>query len=132
MVAIAVTRTDFTATALRAAAVRAGDTDVTRRALAMAMVLDGYPRATAAALSGMDRQTLRDWMHRFNAEGLEGLSDRLRPGRPAVLSVEQQQAVEAWVEAGAALQTAGVVRWRRMDLAARIEAKFGVTLPPAS
>ena len=86
MVAIAVTRTEFSAAALRAAAVRSDDPQVTRRALAMAMVLDGYPRAMAAELSGMDRQTLRDWVHRFNAEGLAGLSDRLRPGRPTLLS----------------------------------------------
>jgi transposase len=63
------------------------------------MVLDGYPRATAAELSGMDRQTLRDWVYRFNAEGLDGLSDRLRPGRPASLSAEQRKEVEAWATA---------------------------------
>jgi transposase len=92
------------------------------------MVLDGYPRATAAELSGMDRQTLRDWVHRFNAEGLEGLLDDVRPGRPALLSAEQQKAVAAWVEAGPDWETAGVVRWRRIDLAERIKAEFDVTL----
>src|SRR3954447_21724816 len=68
MVAVGVKRTDFTAASLRAAAVCADDPAVTRRALAIAMVLDGYSRATAAELAGMDRQTLRDWVHRFNAE----------------------------------------------------------------
>ena len=117
MAAVAVTRADFTAAELRLAAVRSDDTRVSRRALAIAMVLDGYPRATAAELSGMDRQTLRDWVHRFNAEGLEGLSDNVRPGRPALLSAGQQKEVAAWVEAGPDLATAGVVRWRRIDLA---------------
>ena len=126
--AVPIKRTDFTAAALRAAAVCADDTQVARRALAIAMVLDGYPRATAAELAGMDRQTLRDWVHRFNAEGLEGLSDRPRPGRPALLSAEQMKEVEAWVEAGPDLKTDGVVRWRRIDLVERIKAKFGVTL----
>ncbi len=128
MVAVAITRTDFTAATLRAAAVCANDSQVTRRALATAMVLDGYPRARAAELAGMDRQTLRDWVHRFNADALEGLSDRPRPGRPAVLSAEQMKQVEAWVEAGPELETQGVVRWRRIDLVERIKAKFGVTL----
>ena len=96
MAAVAVTRADFTAAELRLAAVRSDDTRVSRRALAIAMVLDGYPRATAAELSGMDRQTLRDWVHRFNAEGLEGLSDNVRPGRPALLSAGQQKEVAAW------------------------------------
>jgi transposase len=127
-VVVPIKRTDFTAAELRAAGACADDTRVTRRALAIAMVLDGYPRATAAELSGMDRQALRDWVHRFNAEGLEGLSDRPRPGRPACLSAKQMQQVEAWVEAGPDLETEGVVRWRRIDLVERIKAKFSVTL----
>jgi transposase len=128
LVVVPIKRTDFTAAELRAAAAYADDTRVTRRALAIAMVLDGYPRAAAAELSGMDRQALRDWVHRFNAEGLEGLSDRPRPGRPACLSAEQMQQVEAWVEAGPDLETEGIVRWRRVDLMERIKAKFSVTL----
>jgi transposase len=128
MVAIAIRRTDFTAGSLRAAAVCTDDPRVTRRALAIAMVMDGYPRATAAELAGMDRQTLRDWVHRFNAEGMEGLSDRLRPGRPAFLSAEQMKEVEGWVEAGPDLKTVGVVRWRRIDLVERIKARFSISL----
>jgi transposase len=128
MVAIAIRRTDFTAGSLRAAAVCTDDPRVTWRALAIAMVMDGYPRATAAELAGMDRQTLRDWVHRFNAEGMEGLSDRLRPGRPAFLSAEQMKEVEGWVEAGPDLKTVGVVRWRRIDLVERIKARFSITL----
>ena len=128
MVAVAIKRTDFTAATLRAAAVYADDPGVTRRALAIAMVIDGYPRATAAELAGMDRQTLRDWVHRFNAEGLEGLSDRPRPGRPPFLSAAQMKEVKAWVEAGPDLKTDGVVRWRRLDLVERIKTAFNVTL----
>ena len=47
------------------------------------MVLEGYDRKTAAEVCGMDRQTLRNWVHRYNAEGLEGLSNRRSGGRPA-------------------------------------------------
>jgi transposase len=128
VVAVVIKRTDFTAASLRAAAVCADDPAVARRALAIAMVIDGYPRATAAELAGTERQTLRDWVHRFNAEGLEGLSDRPRPSRLAFLSAEQMKQVEAWVEAGPELKTGGVVRWRRIDLVERIKATFDVTL----
>jgi transposase len=38
-------------------------------------------RASAARLAGMDRQTLRGWVHRYNAEGIAGLSNRPLPGR---------------------------------------------------
>lgn len=128
MTAVAVTRANITAAELRAAAVRADDVHMARRALAIAMTMDGYPRAAAAELCGMDRQTLRDWVHRFNAEGLDGLADRPRPGRPASLSTAQQKEVEAWIEAGPDVGTDGVVRWRRSDLSERIAERFGVTL----
>ena len=55
------------------------------RLLAISYVLDGYSRADAARLAGMDRQTLSDWIHRYNAEGVAGLADRARSGRPARL-----------------------------------------------
>jgi transposase len=128
MAAIAISWTDITATELRAAATRTDDPDVARRALAIAMSMDDHSRAMAAALCGMDRQTLCDWIHRFNAEGLDGLSDRPRPGRPPLLTVAQQKEVEAWVEAGPSLEANGVVRWRRRDLSEQIAECFGVTL----
>jgi transposase len=128
MAAVTITRTDFTSAELRGEACRTDDTRQTRRLLAIAMVLDGVSRATAAETCAMDRQTLRDWVHRFNAEGIEGLSDRLRPGRPSSLSDAQQAEIAQWVEAGPDLERDGVVRWRRADLCKRIQASFGVTL----
>jgi transposase len=44
------------------------------------MVLDGSDRKSAAETCGMDRQTLRDWVHRYNADGLGGLHDLKTPG----------------------------------------------------
>jgi transposase len=128
MASVEVTRSEFTSAELRAEACRSDDTRRTRRLLAIAMVLDGASRATAAQSCAMDRQTLRDWVHRFNADGLAGLSDRLRPGRPSSLSAAQQAQVAAWVQAGPDLQKDGVVRWRRADLSDRIAASFGVKL----
>ena len=64
MVAIAITRLDFTAAELRAAAVKCRDAQAARRMLALALVLEGVDRTTAAETCGMDRQTLRDWVHR--------------------------------------------------------------------
>ena len=50
-----------------------------RRPLAIALVLQGYSRTEAAELSGMDGQTLRDWVHRYNDEGIDGLKSRSLP-----------------------------------------------------
>lgn len=128
MAGIVITRSDLTAEALRAASAKAPSVLAARRLLALALVLDGADRTSAARSCGMDRQTLRDWVHRYNAEGLAGLNDRKAPGRAAKLTVEQKQQLAALVEAGPDLDKDGVVRWRRVDLQARIEELFGVEM----
>jgi transposase len=97
--------------------------------LAIALVLDGVSRADAARLCGMDRQTLRDWIHRYDAAGIAGLSDRREGrGRKPSLTPEQAAEVAALVRAGPDLAEHGVVRRRRADLARVIEQRFGVRL----
>jgi len=100
--------------------------------LALALVLDGRLRTEAAERCGMDRQTLRDWVHRYNEFGLAGLSDRVSPGAPARLSAEQQAAVVRLVREGPTYSQHGVVRWRRIDLSRVIETRFGVRLAERS
>ncbi len=128
MTAIAITRDELTAAELRAAAGRTKDAPAARRMLALALVLEGADRSSAAASCGMDRQTLRDWVHRYNAEGLAGLANRAAPARPRRLSPVQLAEVAAWVEAGPDPERDGVVRWRRQDLQGRIEVTFGVAV----
>lgn len=94
--------------------------------LALAFVLDGRTRTEAAESCGMDRQTLRDWVHRYNAERLAGLIDRPLPGRTPMLSAEQMSELAAIVEAGPDPAMDGVVRWRRADLCAVVERRFGI------
>jgi transposase len=119
-------RDDYDAGELRELAKRSGDPRQIRRLLALAAVYAGMSRAEAAAVGGMDRQTLRDWAHRFNAEGPEGLRDRPRAGRPRQLSDAQMAELAEIVETGPDPATDGVIRWRRIDLKRVIEARFGV------
>ena len=70
--ALTIARLDLTAEQLREAAARSTDADAARRMLALALVLEGYPRGEAVNLCGMDRQTLRDWVICYNAEGFGG------------------------------------------------------------
>ena len=128
MAGIAITRMELTAVEVRRAAGRSKDARAARRMLAIALVLEGVDRATAAETCGMDRQTLRDWVHRYNAEGLFGLVNRTVPQRARRLAPEQLAALAAWVEAGPDPVRDGVVRWRRRDLQHRIKAEFGVVL----
>jgi transposase len=126
MVALLITRTDLTSGELREAAARSKNARVTRRLLAMAMVLDGHSRQAAAEACAMDRQTLRDWVLRYNDCGLAGLLDHAHSGRRRWLTAEQEAEVDGWVETGPDLTKDGVVRWRRVDLRDRIKQHFGV------
>lgn len=130
--AVEITRTELSASGLRREAARAKDARASRRMLALAQVLEGKTRTEAAESCGMDRQTLRDWVHRYNAEGLAGLVNRPRPGRRPRLSGEQMRELAMIVETGPDPVTDGVVRWRRIDLCAVVERRFGVRLAERS
>lgn len=119
-------RPDFSAFDLRRLARSCGSARQAARLLAIAAVYDGMSRADAAKVGGMDRQTLRDWVHRFNEEGPEGLTNRQGAGRPRLLSDEQMRQLSQIVEIGPDQLQDGVVRWRRIDLVAVIEKRFGI------
>jgi transposase len=114
---------------LRREAGRTSDAAAARRMLAIALVLEGCSRTDAARQCGMDRQTLRDWVLRYNEEGLEGLRNRAHGGGAvARLSAEQQAQFEAWVRSGPDPETDGVVRWRRVDLQKKLAVELNVEL----
>jgi len=94
--------------------------------------LDPKHGISGGSPSAMDRQTLRDWVHRYNVEGVAGLSDRAQFGRAPKLTVEQEAEVAELVRAGPSLATHGVIRWRRKDLAGVIERRFGAVLAERS
>src|SRR5215471_13230522 len=75
-------RRDRTPRVLRKLARAESDGRIARRILAIANVLDGMSRENAAQSAGMNRQTLRDWVIRYNEHGLDGLADlRVRDAR---------------------------------------------------
>jgi putative transposase len=124
--AVVITRRDLSADELRREAARSRDANAARRMLALALVLEGCSREDAATACGMERQTLRDWVHRYNAEGLAGLSNRRAPGPAPRLSAEQETELAGWIEQGPAPEHDGVVRWRCRDLQQRIEREFQI------
>ena len=130
--AIAITRQENSAAELRRMARLCRNVAQARRLLAIALVMEGHLRTEAATAAGMDRQSLRDWVHRFNEEGPAGLLDKPRSGRPARLSEDRLQELDAIVEAGPDLEVDGVVRWRCADLQRVIAEKYSVTLSERS
>ena len=119
-------RADYSAAELRRLAAATRNANQSRRLLSLAAVLDGMNRTKAARIGGMDRQTLRDWVHRFNAHGPDGLRDSWSKGPEPRLSQEQRTEITQLVETGPDKAVHGVVRWRRIDLQRVILDRFGV------
>ena len=121
-----VTRAEHTGAELRALSVKCVDSGQVRRMLALAMVLDGRPRGEAASLNGMDRQTLCDWVRRYNASGVEGLKTRRSPGQPPRLTQEQKAELYDLVVKGPDPAVNAVVRWRCVDIQAEVARRWSV------
>jgi transposase len=119
-------RTDYSAADLRRLAKRSKANHQSRRLLSLAAVLDGMNRTDAARIGGMDRQTLRDWVHRFNQQGPDGLRDIHAGGVEPRLPPERLAELAAIVETGPERERDGVVRWRRVDLQRVVKERFGV------
>ena len=126
MATAVILRTDFSASELRRLAATTRNASQSRRLLSLAAVLDGFNRTHAARIGGMDRQTLRDWVHRFNEHGPDGLLDNWSKGSLPRLSASQQAELAQLVETGPDRAVHGVVRWRRIDLQRVIAERFGV------
>jgi len=119
-------REDIAPVELRRLAKVERDPRVARRLLAIAAALDGLSRDAAARLAGMDRQTLRDWVIRYNRGGPAGLSDHWGDGRPCRLTEGQQATLKAIVLTGPDPEIDGVSTWRLVDLCRIVRERFGV------
>ena len=96
------------------------------------MVLEGAPRTEAATCNGMDRQTLRDWVHRYNDGGVDALKSRESPGRTPYLTATQMAELRQLVVDGPDLATDKVVRWRIADLRSVVKRRFSVDVHPST
>src|SRR2546423_12699889 len=119
-------RSAYTAGQVRRIAQRANDAAQARRLLAIAAVLDGASREEAAKIGGMDRQTLRDWVIRFNEQGPDGLINIPSPGVPPKLNAMHKAFLARIVEEGPIPAIHGVVRWRACDLIMRLHEQVGL------
>lgn len=126
--AVKITRTDHTAAGLRGLAAKSNDAGQVRRLLALALILDGHSRHEAARQAGMDRQTLRDWVHRYNADGVESLRSIRIGGHPALLTPAQMAELKTLTIEGPDPEKDGVVRWRCVDLCGEVARRFTVTV----
>lgn len=126
--AVRIMRAEHTAADLRALAAKSRDGAQVRRLLALALILEGQPRKSAAEQAGMDRQSLRDWVHRYNEAGVAGLASIRSGGRTALLTAEEMAALKELVIQGPDPETDKVVRWRCIDLREVVTRRFSVTV----
>ena len=125
-------RRDRTSAVLRKLVKGESNGRVARRILAIANALDGMSREAAAQSAGMDRQTLRDWVIRYNEQGIEGLHDRWGDGRPPTFTREEQAELMRIVLAGPDPETSGLSAYTLEDLAGICEKRFGKRMHPWS
>jgi len=118
-------RKDETASGLRKKARQEADVLTASRMLGIANVLDGMDRASAAQAVGMDRQTLCDWVHRYNRDGVAGLCNRPKGHPKRRLTDLQEKKIEELVSTP---PNGNLVRWRCVDVKKEIEKRFGVVL----
>ena len=131
MAALAI-RKDRTPVALRRLAKAQSNSRVSRRILAIANALSGMSRDDAARAAGMDRQTLRDWVLRYNEAGLNGLMDRWAGGRPRGLDAAEEAELCQLILKGPDPETDGISAYTLEDLVRIVEERFGVPFHPAS
>jgi len=126
--AIVITNSDHSAADLRRRASREKDGQVVRRLLGLALILEGRSRTEAAQMNGMDRQTLRDWVHRYNADGVSGLKSRVGVGPRPLLNEAQMAELRDLVVSGPDPTVDHVVRWRCIDLREKIARRFSMSV----
>ena len=117
-------RRDRTPAVLRKLAKAEPDARVARRMLAIANALCGLSREAAAMSAGMDRQTLRDWVIRYNEHGLDGLCDLWGDGRPPKLDAEERAELLRIVLTGPDPEASGLSAFTREDLVRICEKSF--------
>ena len=93
------------------------------------LVAHGISCREAAGVLGDAPRTVENWIHRFEKDGLAGLTEGERPGRPCRLSPAQIADVEIALRqtpADSGVKGGGV--WDGKTLSRYLEQKFGVEL----
>ncbi len=117
----------LSAAELRRHGCREPDRAAAARMMAIANALEGMTRAEAARLAGMERQALRDAVLRYNAEGLDGLHDRPRPGARPRLDDKQMAQLRQIVVDGPDVEKTGLSAWTLAELCGEVKRRWNVS-----
>ena len=124
---VEIDRSKHTPDALESMSRECKDDRFARRLRGIAMILRGASRGDVARAQGVDTQTVRDWVIRFNDSGADGLRDLRYAGGTRRLNEEQRAELAEILKAGPSVEQDGVCRWRLRDLRDWILNRFDVS-----
>jgi len=101
------------------------DSKLARRILAIRDVLALEYRKTICERYGLTRETLRRWVSRYDADGLDGLRDKKGAGRPRKLSPEAEASLKERLSSPPDPEKDGVSRWRAVDIQRILKEEYG-------
>ena len=117
---------ELSAAELRQAAFKAETPRESKRMLALALVMEGSTRVDAGRQTDQSNQSVKDAIKRYNAEGLAGLADRPRAGRPRKLDSAQRAELHAIALKGPDVEVEHLSAYTREDLATIVQKKWQV------
>jgi transposase len=112
--------------ALLAASRRSTSVRTAHRLLAIRDIMLGRSRKWVCAQYGINRENLRHWVRWYNEEGIAGLADAARSGRPPKLNAAQLASLRARISVPPQVDKDGVGRWRAADVQRLIKHDYGV------
>lgn len=96
------------------------------RLQAVVLAQQGHTAAQVAQILGYSHRAVQQWVRRYNAEGVDGLADRARSGRPTKLTSAQEKKLRRWLDKHPEADD-GIRAWRGKDIQAYLEKQLGVT-----
>src|SRR5215813_444627 len=99
-----------------------------RRAQAVRDVVQGRRLQTVSDTLHFTYSALRKWVHRFANQGVQGLVDRPRPGRPPKVTCALEQHLNRLVDQDPLQHGSSHSQWSCQELAAALARQAGVQL----
>jgi transposase len=109
---------------------REGAYRVAKRLRAVVLNSEGYTSGELAKLLQAPRSKVSGWLQRYQSEGVDGLWEGVRSGRPAELSETQQQQWGDILDSGPVAYGLDTGLWTSPRIAWVIEEEFGVRYHP--
>ena len=107
---------------------RDGAYRVAKRLRAVVMNSDGHTSGELAEILQAPRSKVSEWLQRYQTDGIDGLLEGVRSGRPSELTEKQQQQLGDILDSGPVAYGLDSGIWTSPMIAWVIEEEFGVRI----